>query len=240
MCLYPFDVHVHGDVMSMFLRNVMTAIRKLDLRQVFEKAEIEIVKPMLVDLAHDLNREDPIRFTQIGRKFVVDTTEFRNLLGFHYLQSLVMQPREWVPAKTLSPIGEPVVFEPVAEHGFIRKHLNRKHALVKKLKWMRHAREDEHDPYEEEHDPYNREKEFEIAEELLTIEKYLSSATFGGKIKHVHNNYDRNRQTVTKCIRLAIHYLEDHSDTAHIGQHLRENVKTGALCRYSGKFNWKI
>ena len=138
--------------------------------------------------------------------------------------------------RTLSPIGEPVVFEPVAEHGFVRKHINRKNELVKKLKWMHRGRNKQHDPYEDEF----HEDEFKIAEELLKIEKYLSNTTFAGKIKHIHNNYDRNRQTVVKCIRLAINYLKNHPDTAYIGHHIEDNIKTGALCRYTGKFKWKF
>ena len=175
------------------------------------------------------------QFRQVGRKFVVDTTEFRNLLGFHYLQALLRQPGQWVATRKLSPIGEAVVFEPVAEHGVVRKHINRKYALTKRLKKLGYV-----SSQDGEHQAFEMEEQFKIADELLTIERYLSNTTHGGKIKHIHNDYDRNRQAVTKCIRLAIKYLKDHPDTAHIGQHIEDNIKTGALCRYTGKFKWKF
>jgi len=220
--------------MSEYLNQVMGAIRRVDLREPPEPDDVQIILPMLAELESELAKEDPIRFRQVGRKYVVDTTEFRNLNGFHYLQALLMQPGEYVAATALSPIGKKVVFEPVAEPGFVRSHINRKTALIKKLKWMGRRGSS----YDYEHSQYDEEEEFKLAEELLKIEKFLSSATFNGKIKHIHNDYDRNRQTVSKCIRLAISYLEKHPSTSHIGQHLRATIQTGARCRYSGKLIW--
>ena len=221
--------------MTHHLASIMGAIRRVKDGLPPEDYDKDLIVPLLeTRLAEYASGE--IEFRQVGRKFVVDTTEFRNLLGFHYLQALFKERNRWVATRKLSPIGEAVVFEPVAEHGVVQKYINRKHALVKKLKWMRRKRNRQYDPDEEEF----HEEEFKIADELLTIERYLSNTTFGGKIKHIHNDYDRNRQAVTKCIRLAIKYLEDHPDTAHIGQHIEDNIKTGALCRYTGKFKWKF
>ena len=221
--------------MSHHLANIMGAIRRVKEGLPPKDYDKGLIVPLLeTRLAEYTDGE--IQFRQVGRKFVVDTTEFRNLLGFHYLQFLLMSPGEWVPTKTLSPIiGGTVEFEPVAEHDFVRKQLERKNDLTKRLKQLGYTSNEDG-----EHHAYEMEEQFQIAEELLTIEKYLSRTTFGGKIKHIHNDYDRNRQTVTKCIRLAIKYLEDNPDTAHTGQHLRENLKTGALCRYTGKFKWKF
>ncbi len=217
--------------MSEYLNQVMGAIRRVDLREPPEPDDVKIIRPYLAELESELAKEDPIRFCQVGRKYVVDTTEFLNLNGFHYLQALLKQPGEYVACTTMSPISKQVEFEPVAEPGFVRSHINRKTALIKKLTWMSRQRD-----YEDTQ--YDKEEEFQIAEELLKIEKFLSSATFNGNIKHIHNDYDRNRQTVSKCIRLAISYLEKHPSTSHIGQHLRATIKTGAKCRYSGKLNW--
>ena len=219
--------------MSKYLNQVMGAIRRIELRERPEQDDVQIILPMLTELESELAKDDPIRFRQVGRKYLVDTTEFRNLNGFHYLQALLKQPGEYVTATTMSPIGTQVVFEPVAEHGVVRGHINRKNTLIKKLKWMRFQRDS--DDYECTAD---EEEEFQIAEDLLRIERFLSGATFNGKIKHVHHDYDRNRQTVSKCIRLAISYLEKHPSTSHIGHHLRANVKTGARCRYSGEWMW--
>ncbi len=227
--------------MSRYLNQVTAAIRRLDLREPPDSDDVQIIRPILSDLESELAKDDPIRFCQIGRKYVVDTTEFRNLNGFHYLQALLKQPGEYIAATTMSPISKQVEFEPVAEHGVVRGHINRKKALIKKLKWMRFQREPNDLAYasafddEFEYSSFGEEQEFEIAEELLKIEKFLSGATYNGKIKHVHNDYDRNRQTVSKCIRLAISYLEKHPSTIHIGQHLRATIQTGARCRYSGK-----
>ncbi len=230
--------------MSRYLNQVTAAIRRLDLREPPDSDDVQIIRPILSDLESELAKDDPIRFCQIGRKYVVDTTEFRNLNGFHYLQALLKQPGEYIAATTMSPISKQVEFEPVAEHGVVRGHINRKKALIKKLKWMRFQREPNDLAYasafddEFEYSSFGEEQEFEIAEDLLKIEKFLSGATYNGKIKHVHNDYDRNRQTVSKCIRLAISYLEKNPDTTHIGHHLRTTIKTGAQCRYSGKWIW--
>ena len=220
--------------MSHHLASIMGAIRRVKDGLPPEDYDKSLIVPLLESYLDEYTGGE-IQFRQVSREFVVDTTEFRNLLGFQYLQSLLKQPNQWVATRTLSPIGEPVVFEPVAEHGFVRKHLNRKFALTEKLKKLGYV-----SSQDSEHQAYEMEEQFKIAEELLKIEKYLSNTTFGGKIKHIHNNYDRNRQTVVKCIRLAINYLKDHPDTAHIGQHIEDNIKTGALCRYTGKFKWKF
>ena len=213
----------------------MQAIHRMELREPPETTDVKIVKPILVDLATELNKDDPIRFTQIGCKFLVDVTEFRVLLGFGYLQELLKNAGQFVACTSLSPISKQVVFEPVAERGVIHKNINRKSALEKKLRWMKH--QSDQDDLDEQ-SSYEEEEMFQVAEELLKIGQFLSGATHAGKIKHIHNDYDRNRQSVCKAMRLAISYLEDHPDTAHIGQHLQQNTKFGAGCRYFGDWKW--
>jgi hypothetical protein len=203
----------------------------MDLRQPPRTTDVEIAKPMLVDLATELNKDDPIRFTQIGQKFVVDTIEFRVLLGFSYLQELLRNAGHFVACKMLSPIGGSVAFLPMAEQGMVRSCVNRKRALHNQIK---HNRGD----WSDDGDDYDKEEEDRLVQELLRIEEYLSSTTFNGKIKHIHNDYDRNRQSVCKAMRLAISYLEKHPDTTHVGQHLRNNIKFGARCRYFGDWAW--
>lgn len=203
----------------------------MELREPPETTDVEIAKPMLVDLATKLNKDDPIRFTQIDRKFVVDTTEFRVLLGFGYLQELLRNTDHYVACKTLSPVGDDVKFLPMAEPGVVRSYVNRKRALHKQIK---HNRGD----WRDDGDYFDQEEEDRLVQELLRIESYLSSTTYNGQIKHIHNDYHRNRQAVCKAMRLAISYLEDHSDTAHIGRHLRNNIKFGARCRYFGDWKW--
>ena len=216
--------------MSQYLNRVMAAIRRMDLRKPPETTDVEIAKPMLVDLATKLNKDDPIRFAQVGWKFVVDATQFRALIGFGYLQEMLKKAGEFVTCTKLSPICKQVVFEPVAEQSVIRSYINRKKALIGQIKGMRgNWSEDYYRDDEAEH---------RLAEELLKIETFLSRSTFNCRPKHIHNDFDRNRQTVCKNVRLAISYLEDHPDTAHIGQHLRENIKLGADCRYIGGWMW--
>ncbi len=221
--------------MSKYLSQVIGAKRRVELRERPEPDDVSIIRPYLADLESKLAKDDPVRFCQIGRKYVVDTTEFRNLNGFHYIQALLKQPGEYIAATTMSPIGKQVVFEPVAAHSDVRANINKKHELVKKLQWKKRQR-NSFDDYVES--PYDREEELQMAEELLMIEKFLSKTTFNRKIKHIHNDYDRNRQTVSKCIRTAISYLEKHPSTSHIGHHLCAKVKTGARCRYLGKLIW--
>ena len=208
----------------------MAAIQRVDLGQPPKETDVAIVKPILLDLAATLIADDPIRFAQIGRKFVVDATEFRALLGFGYLQELFKNRGEYVACKRLSPIGTPIEFEPMAEQRVIRNYINRKKAIEGQLKGMRGDwRDDDYRDVEEEH---------RLAEELYKIVTFLSRSTFNGRTKHIHNDYDRNRQAVCKNIRLAIKYLEDHPNTAHIGQHIRANTKLGARCKYFGDWTW--
>jgi len=217
--------------MTKHYANIAAALQRVKGRQPPDERDQAILVPLLEDILRTYDG-GAIPFRQVGRPFVVDTTEFRNLLGFSYLQELLKNPGQWVPAKTLSPINKTVIFTSVVKPSFVRTGLNKKNALLKKLKWMRGSRS------EAELTETEKEKERQIAEELLEIESVLSKTTFGGRIKHMHNDYDRNRQTVCKCIRLAISYLEDNPSTAHIGYHLREHVKTGARCRYTGKWKW--
>ena len=221
-------MRVPGDVVSQYLSQVTGAIGRLDR---LEPEDIKIVRPYLEGLERQYFPDNSIRFQQVGRKFVVDTTEFRGILGFGYLQELLKNRGQHVPTRTLSPVGK-VIFEPIAERGVVRKNINRKTALEKKLRWMqRNYGLDDQSMCESD-------EAFEIANELLKIKKNLSGVTYAGKIKHIHNDYDRNRQTVSKCIRLAISYLEKHPSTSHIGQHLRATIRTGARCRYPGKLIW--
>ena len=203
----------------------------MELREPPETTDVEIAKPMLVGLALELNKDDPIRFTQISRKFLVDTTEFRVLLGFGYLQELLRNAGHYVACKSLSPVGDDVEFLPMAEQGVVRSYVNRKRALHKQIK---HNRGD----WRDDGDYFDQEEEDRLIQELLRIESYLSSTTFNGRIKHMHNDYHRNRQAVCKAMRLAISYLTKHPDTTHIGQHLRNNIKFGARCRYFGDWRW--
>jgi len=226
----PARLRVPGDVVSQYLSQVTGAIGRLDR---LEPEDIKIVRPFLEGLERQYFPDNSIRFQQVGRKFVVDTTEFRGILGFGYLQELLKNRGQHVPTRTLSPVGE-VIFEPIAERGVIHKNINRRYALEKKLRWLQrtHGLDDQC--------MCELDEALEVAEELLKIKKHLSGATYGGKPKHVHNDYDRNRQTVCKCMRLAIKYLEGHSETAYVGQHLRNNTTFGARPRYFGVWNWII
>jgi len=245
--------------LSAFLNQVMATLGRLDLRSPPEPDDVRIVRPMLENLVDKLKPSNAIRFLQEGRKYIVDTTEFRVLIGFHYLQALLKQPGKDVAVTTLSPVSKHVTFEPVAEHGVVRNSINRERALIKKLRWIKAQSDPDFEGpqlsldelYKHGSEPtprgslFGKDAQLDIAAELLKIQaeqkrvrKFLSGATHNGKIKHIHNDYDRNRQTVAKCIRLAIQYLEDNPSTRHIGQHLQANVKTGAQCRYSGDWNW--
>ena len=218
--------------MSHHLASIVGAIRRVRDGWPLEKYDQGLIIPLLESCLAEIALS-AIPFRQVGRKFVVDTTEFRNLNGFHYLQALLKEPGEYIACKQMSPISGPVVFEPVVEHSFVRSRLNQQNELIKKLKWMRARRISEGELSDDD-----KEEEFKIADELLHIKSVLNETTGGGRIKHIHNDYDRNRQTVTKCIRLAISYLEKCPDTAHVGYYLRKHIKLGARCRYTGKKTW--
>ena len=63
--------------MSRYLNQVMGAKRRVELRERPEPDDVEITLPMLAELESELAKDDPIRFRQVGRKYLVDTTEFR-------------------------------------------------------------------------------------------------------------------------------------------------------------------
>jgi len=204
----------------------MAAIRRVRDGWPLEFYDRDMIVPLLESCLGDHVVGD-IRFAQVGRKFVVDTTEFRNLLGFHYLQAILGERGHSIAATKLSPVVTTFEFVPMTDRPTVKTQVDRKKKIVGELKWLR---------FESGSD--NTEYEFQLAEELLLIETELNRTTYQGRIKHHRNDYDRNKQAVARCIRRAIQALLDNDATAHIGYHLDKHIKTGGLCSYSGDWQW--
>ena len=190
-----------------------------------------------IDIAYLLQKPDEgISCTTLSP--IVDDVQFEpymmifdelpELSDTAYAHKLLTNP-DWITpqsvATTLS-VGRRVPIEKRIVWGLVR----RKDELITGLKEMR-AERDLDQP-----EVLSVEQEAPIVSELLRIKKALSNCTFGGKLKHEHNAYDQCRQKVSKRIREAIQRIESDPDTAYIGQHFRENIKTGGLCRYSGSW----
>jgi len=226
--------------MAEYLARIQKTIALVE-RQIPEECH-DLILPHLVLQADTFAKDHAIRFAQVGRKFVVDNTEFRNVLGFGYLQAILSRPGRFVNCGELSPIPTNAEFSPVAEYSVIRKYTNRKASIMKELKWL-HSSHHDSDDYDDHHH-----EKLDLAEELLriqqleaeqkTAQKFLNKATYNGRRKYLPNAYSRNRQSVCKCIRLAIDYLMNHPDTKAIGYHLRNDVQTGTECRYNGKWRF--
>jgi hypothetical protein len=149
-----------------------------------------------------------------------------------YAHKLLTNP-DWITpqsvATTLS-VGRRVPIEKRIVKGLVR----RKDELIADLKEMRAERDPDQTLV------MSTEQEAPVLSELLRIEKALSKSTFGGKIKHEHNEYDQCRQRVSKRIREAIQSIKSDPDIHYIGQHLQDNVYTGGVCRYFGNWCWNL
>lgn len=205
----------------------MGAIRRLDLRERPEPADVKIVRPMLADLEAELVNDNPIRFSQVGRKFIVDMTSFPGLLGFGYIQALLQQPKTLIWCSALNPVPMLIKREDVISGDMIKALVRKK----KKLQWTlkEGVKLKDYEPEDVE----------DFATELQHIEEFLSKTTFGGKSISCYNDLDRNRQAVCKAINLVFDKIEGKADTRHIGEHLRKNIKLGYNCAYTGDLIWK-
>ena len=214
--------------MSSYLNQVMAAIKRVDHRERPEPDDVRIIRPMLADLEAELVKDDPIRFSQVGLKFIVDMTSFPGLLGFGYTQALLQQPKTLIWCSALNPVPMLIKREDVISGDMIK-------TLVRKKKQLQWTLKDgvKLKDYKPEDVEY-------FATELQQIEEFLSKTTFGGKSISCYNDLDRNRQAVCKAITLTLTKIEEHPDTRHIGEHLRQNIKLGYNCAYTGDWQWKF
>jgi hypothetical protein len=176
-----------------------------------------------------------IDFRQAGKKFLVDGVLFLMFRGFEYLQHLLRNPGDWIDCRDLSPDFHQDEYEPALPDDVVRKLLKRQHDIEQELL-------DIHTCLPEENTTYDIERSELLIAEYQENEKILSRTTHDGRIKNIHNVRERRRQRVVKAIRRAIQVLWTHPDDWNLdvgprARHLHQNVKTGALCRYSG--NWR-
>ena len=212
----------------MFLNQVMAAIRRLDLRQRPEPIDAEIIKPLLVLLAKKLNSDGPIRFIQVGRDFVIDTTHFPALLGFGYIRTLLIAPGQHISCGRLNPAAVSTSQQEIVSYGDVRRLRNKADDLRDFVSAAEYSC------------TIRPEDELEAIEDLKFIEKYLDESTRMGRVKSFVSESDKVRQSVNKAINLALQKLENNSETRHIGEHLRDNIKLGYRCAYLGKWKWKF
>lgn len=212
----------------MLLNQVMGAIRRVDFRERLEPGDVQIIRPMLADLEAELLRDDPIRFSQVGRKFIVDMTEFPGYLGFGYVQALLKQPNTLIWCSALNPVKMLVRREQVISNDLIKTLVRKKMRLEWTIKEGSKLKD------------YEPGKIEDFKTELEKIEEFLSKTTFKGKSISCYNDLDRNRQAVCKAIKFAHTKIEEHPETRHIGEHLRLNRKLGYDCAYTGDWKWKF
>ena len=214
--------------MSRLLNQVLGAIRRVDNRERPEPDDVRIIRPMLADLESKLVKDDPVMFAQAGHDFLVDMTAFPRLLGCGYTQALLRKPNTSISCSTLNPVPMPIRREEVIDADMMKSLICKKKQLKLKLNDVDRLKA---------FGPAYCEK---IATELQQIEDFLSKNTFGGKSISFIDDLERNRQAVCKAIRLVITKIEGHPDTSHLGEYLRQNMKFGFSCAYTGDLKWKF
>jgi len=215
-------------VMSYFLEHVMATLRRVVSRDCLEDKDIALIQPMLESLAVELNRDGPIRFVQVGRDFVIDTTHFPALLGFGYIRKLLIAPGEHISCGRLNPAAVSTSQQLVTSYSDVRRLRNRADDLRTFVSVAQSG------------GMVRPDQEIEAIEELGFIEKYLDESTRMGRIKSFVSESDKVRQSVNKAINLALQKLENNAETRHIGEHLRNNIKLGYRCAYLGRWKWKF
>jgi hypothetical protein len=193
----------------------------LDIRELLRKPDEGISCTTLSPIGDDV----------LFEPYLMVFPDLPELNDTEYVHGLLTDP-DWLEhqdvGSTLN-IGGRVPIEKRIVRGLVR----RKDELIEILKLMREGRD------LDQPEVLSVEQEAPIVSELLRIKRALSNSTFGGKLKHEHNEYDQCRQRVSKRIREAIPHIESDPDVGYIGWHLRENIKTGGLCRYFGDWrNW--
>jgi hypothetical protein len=214
--------------MSVFLNQVVAAMRRVDRRLQPEPKDVEIIKPLLVGLAEKLSSDGPIRFVQVGRDFVIDATNFPALHGYRYIRTLLMEPGEHISCGRLNPAAVSTSQQKMLTYSDVRRLRDRADVLRGSIFAAQCGGIIQPD------------KELEAIDELKFIDWYLDESTHKGKIKSFVSESDKVRQSVNKAINLALTRIENNPDTRHIGEHLRKNIKLGYRCAYLGGWKWKF
>ncbi len=214
--------------MSRFLNQVMAAMRRVTSRDRLEDKDIALILPMLEIVAVELNRHDPIRFVQIGRDFIIDTTLFSGLLGFGYVRMLLQSPDVHISCGRLNPAAVSTSQQRMIDYQDVRRLLGRADDLRDFIGVAQSS------------GTISPQNELEAIEELEFIEKYLDETTRMGRVKSFVSESDKVRQSVNRAINLALEKIENNAETRHIGEHLRRNIKLGYRCAYLGNWKWKF
>ncbi len=214
--------------MSRFLTQVLAAARRVDHGQRLLEPDVAVIKPLLHNLAAEINRTDPVRFVQVGIGCVIDTTTFPALLGFRYIRALLMAPGELISCGRLNPAAVSTSQQRMLDPHDIRGLANKADALREFIGVAQHT--GTISPYEE----------LEAIEDLEFIDKYLDESMRKGRSKSFVSESEKVRQSVNKAINLALDKIEGKTDTRLIGEHLRMNLKLGYRCAYFGEWKWKF
>lgn len=83
-------------------------------------------------------------------------------------------------------------------------------------------------------------KSAERERKIMFIEGELRRYRYKRKIKSFDDEVEKARKNVQKAIKCAITWLIETPETAHIGLHLQETIKTGFVCEYRGNWMWKF
>ena len=214
--------------MSRFLTQVLTAARRIDAGQRLLEQDVAVIKPLLHNLATEINRTDPIRFVQVGNGFVIDTTTFPALLGFRYIRALLMAPGELISCGRLNPAAVSTSQQKMLDYHDIRGLANKADDLREFIGAARST------------GAINPEDMLVAIQERESIEKYLNESTRKGRSKSFVSESEKVRQSVNKAINLALDKIEGKADTRLIGEHLRTNLRMGYRCIYFGAWKWKF
>ena len=181
--------------MSKRLRQLAKALERVKRKQPPDERDQEILVPLLEDVIRNYD-DGEIEFRLVGRKFLVDTTTFPNLLGFGFIHALLDKPRQHIACKDIDGLAGDV--EPVEI--IDRDTLN---DLVAEAKDIRRYIDDPRIHHDAKKNNNNR---------LIEINLVLQQATHAGKPKKFKDELERCRQRVKHNISRAIRQMWTHPD----------------------------
>lgn len=234
--------------MSDISKKAVDALNRIDRGEALTPDQGALVRPRLVQIAD----RGAIPFIRSDGIFVIKESYFPDDDGFEYIRSILMSSQrkheqdryissiELYSGGAIGEYGIDYAGDPCAdswegddEGGWINPyHKAAPESLYEDStkRWM--VAEAERLRAEGE--------TAETSEDLAFYEEELGQTTFHGNVKGFVSQEERARQNVQKAIKATIDKIIQNPETNDIGFHLKEHIKTGLDCRYTGTCRWRF
>ena len=225
------------------LKTVMDAEKKIESGEPLEEKHLALIKPMFKILKEKLKPTEIPRFKHISGGYLIGPRFFSEQDGFEYIQRLLQQ--ESVPSIVLwsrDSLGDSGVLTELtdADESLIddTPHPSNPYQAAEPQKVFSVgmaqkmlARIDELNA-----GPANPERKRTVR----FLEGELRRYRYKRDIKSFDDEIQRARRAVERAIKRAIDKLIDTPETRDIGLHLKETIKTGVVCEYTGLWEWEF